>query len=315
MTENFELMLEETCSASYDEEQMRQQLTESLLATKLQNLIKFRESTLGQTESDEELLDLLDATGLPKKGMGYHPLVTILVMYATPTEEKNRKSALLNPTLMGDEPVPNLIAAIRIATKEIKENSRVSWTNLLVGDLIKISTINGDTSTIFLYPTEVFELKRWFANYAQSCLPIVGVNGGQLSQSTPIISTVCTSANKRIKVADASGLESQEDMSSSEDSEFEKLVDFQSSDSETSETFCNTFVQMTESSKKLMADQKINDWVIDISIYKYVFECLLNYYRRRTYDRLDLRRPYLNYIKCGGSIKDKLLIIIRINRN
>lgn len=215
-----------------------------------------------------------------------------------------------NPSLLGEEPIPDLLKRIKLAVSMLNRNCRSSWTNLQLGELIKIMTTSGDTSTTYLYPTEIFETRIWLANYASSCQKSTEKRvNGQPCPATEIMSTASTSVSKRIRVVDASGLESQEDLSDSGDSEFERLADCQSSDSEISETFCNTYVQMTDSSKKLMADQKINDWVIDISIYKYVFEKCLQYYKDNDVSCIDLRRPYLNYIKSGGTVRDKFMLM------
>lgn len=68
------------CSGSFEDEQVKR-LTDQLMKTKMGDLRRFRESSLGQGESDEELLDLLDATSMPRDGLRYHYMVTIILLF------------------------------------------------------------------------------------------------------------------------------------------------------------------------------------------------------------------------------------------
>lgn len=297
------------CSESFNDSEQSERLLTQLKKTKLSELKQFQTTVLGQGESEEELLDLLDAMDFQRQGMGYHSAVMLVLIYLVNIPDAMRMKLISNPQQCG-EPIPGMWTTLTTCVKFLSQHIRTSWNNLLIGELTNATTANGGTCTTFSFPTELFELKNWLTKFASSCEESMTKRKvGQLYPSTESTSTACTSADKRTRVAGVLGLESPEATSDTEDSEFEKLLDWQSSDSEITETFCNTYAQMTESSKKFMADQKIGDWVIDISIYKYVFEQLLKYYKKIEPSGLDLRRIYLNYIKSGGTMRDKHLLL------
>lgn len=190
----------------------------------------------------------------------------------------------------------------------LRKSLKTDYKSMPVHCIVDLYLDNTDTSASSLCRMDVLELKTVLEKL---CVWLNGtpLNTGGSSHLTKTISTFPTSAPTTTTVVDAFGYEEAHQSRLSDDVDFAGLLEHTSCSRQTMQVSCDTYLQVLDSSRELVATPKMNDYVIDINIYRQVLKSYLikqrsffineNTYRMaNTYNvHINLKKniPYLQY--------------------
>lgn len=259
---------------------------EALLQCPISKLKEFCQTTLKKDiENEENALTMID--GLFEVEENQYSVHSIFVLIGLVCS--SHLESLVHPQMwkipsMQTDWEENLSYLIPNSTYQtlltcLRQNLRTSYKSMDVRCILGLCLEGTDILVQWFCRMDVMELIDALRKLRE-WLDFTPLNTGTSTLRTGIMSTYLTSAATTTTVLDAFGSETARPSRNSDDLDFVELLEQSSSSHPTTSVSCDTYLQVLDSSKELVATPKMKDYVIDINIYRQVLKNYLMCHRK-----------------------------------